>query len=323
VTETTPNPSTESTADPRSATDATIEVGATGHSDHTEPAPPPGPPPADAVHDSGAAHIDESRVIDPADFPQPVTAAGPSGPAGLRVSDTDRETVAQALRDAGREGRLTPDELATRESAAYAAVTAPELFALVNDLPVARELAASQLAPYGLRPEPILSGTGSARPVTMPAGTTPTTLWSVLGEVKRTGKWDVPERLSVHLALGETRLDLREATLTAPVTTIDILGTLGEVKVIVPDSWRIECSGSGVLGSYQVKDVDAAVPPAPDAPLLRFSGAMLLGEVTIYRTHAAAGTGAFSIDGLAGVRNRRRQAWERRRRHVSGWHGSS
>ncbi len=218
-----------------------------------------------------AGQADEIRTPDQSDstvqmdVSEQAPAAEPPAPKGLRVGDADREAVAHALREAALEGRLTPDELATREAAAYAAVTAPDLFALVTDLPVARELAASQLAPYGLRPEPVAAG--SPQPVAPATSSTPTTLWSVLSEVKRTGKWDVPERLSVHVALGETRLDLRDAVLTAPVTTIDIMGTLGEVKVIVPDSWRIECTGSGVAGSYEVKDVDAAVPPAPDAPL--------------------------------------------------------
>jgi uncharacterized membrane protein len=304
VTETTPSQTTPSASEPRPTVDGGYQSAST---DQTSS------PKASAQQ----ASTQQAGT-------QPVETASPPAPAGLRVSDADREAVAQALREAGLEGRLTPDELATREAAAYAAVTAPDLYALVSDLPVARELAASQLAPYGLRSEPV-TGTNAGAHIPTPATSgTPTSLWSVLGEVKRTGQWEVPERLSVHLALGETRLDLREATLTAPVTTIDILGTLGEVKVIVPDSWRIECSGSGILGNYQVKDVDAAVPPAPDAPLLRFSGAMLLGEVTIYRTHAAAGTGAFSVDGLAGVRARREQARERRRRrHGSGWHGCS
>ena len=300
MTDTTPTPTTAAGPQSRPAAGKEDELGTPDQSDST-------------------VQIDVSEQAESTDQPtQPPEAAAPKG---LRVGDADREAVAHALREASLEGRLTPDELATREAAAYAAVTAPDLFALVTDLPVARELAATQLAPYGLRPEPVAAG---PQPVAPSTSSTPTTLWSVLGDVKRTGNWEVPERLSVHVALGDTRLDLRDAVLTAPVTTIDIMGTLGEVKVIVPDSWRIECNGSGVAGSYQVKDVDAAVPPAPDAPLLRFSGAMLLGDVTIYRTHAAAGTGAFSIDGMAGVRNRRQQARERRRRrHVSGWHGSS
>ena len=318
MTETTPTPTTDAADEKRPTAGQTDEIRTTDQAGLAQQS---------ATTDQ-ADTTDQSATTDQAGLPdetdtRPVETAAPTG---LRVSDADREAVAQALREAGIEGRLSPEELASRESAAYAAVTAPDLFALVTDLPVARELAASQLAPYGLRSEPAVAPStgGTDHPVAPPASSTPTTLWSVLGEVKRTGKWDVPERLSVHLALGETRLDLREAVLTAPVTTIDILGTLGEVKVIVPDSWRIECSGSGVLGTYQVKDVDAAVPPAPDAPLLRFSGAILLGEVTIFRTHAAAGTGAFSIDGLVGVRNRRQQARDRRRRrHVSGWHGSS
>jgi hypothetical protein len=56
----------------------------------------------------------------------------------LRASDSDRERVADRLRHATSEGRLTADELEERLDALYAARTYGELDALVADLPVPR-----------------------------------------------------------------------------------------------------------------------------------------------------------------------------------------
>jgi Domain of unknown function (DUF1707) len=53
----------------------------------------------------------------------------------VRASDADREEVAERLRDATAEGRLTADELDERLEALYAARTYGELDALVADLP--------------------------------------------------------------------------------------------------------------------------------------------------------------------------------------------
>ena len=74
--------------------------------------------------------------------------AGPPGrPPELRVSDADREQVAETLRHAAGEGRLTMDELDERLSAAYAAKTFSDLAPLTSDLPgVAGQRPAAQLA---------------------------------------------------------------------------------------------------------------------------------------------------------------------------------
>lgn len=55
-----------------------------------------------------------------------------------RASDSDREQVAERLRHATGEGRLTGDELAQRLESLYAARTYGELDALVVDLPADR-----------------------------------------------------------------------------------------------------------------------------------------------------------------------------------------
>jgi hypothetical protein len=55
--------------------------------------------------------------------------------AAQRASDAEREAVAEHLRQAAAEGRLTTDELADRVERAYAAQTLAELEPLTADLP--------------------------------------------------------------------------------------------------------------------------------------------------------------------------------------------
>jgi hypothetical protein len=63
----------------------------------------------------------------------PTTNPTPNVP--LRVSDADREVVAERLRTAVAEGRLTLAESDERQALAYAARTADDLAGLTADLP--------------------------------------------------------------------------------------------------------------------------------------------------------------------------------------------
>lgn len=60
-----------------------------------------------------------------------------SAQPAVRASDADRERTATLLREHTGAGRLTPEELAERLDAAYAARTVAELSVLVEDLPAA------------------------------------------------------------------------------------------------------------------------------------------------------------------------------------------
>ncbi|MBK3627994.1 DUF1707 domain-containing protein, partial [Streptomyces sp. MBT49] len=65
--------------------------------------------------------------------------AAPTPPSALRASDADRDRVADILRDALAEGRLTADEHAERVEGVLAAKTVGELEVFVRDLPAAHE----------------------------------------------------------------------------------------------------------------------------------------------------------------------------------------
>ena len=64
----------------------------------------------------------------------------------LRVSDADRDRVAERLRAAAGEGRLTSDELEERLESAFSARTGAELEPLVADLPAPARAAAPRAA---------------------------------------------------------------------------------------------------------------------------------------------------------------------------------
>jgi len=73
-------------------------------------------------------------------------------PDSLRAADVDREFVAERLRDALNEGRLTLTEYDDRIREAYAARTYGDLKALLNDLPQATPAERSSVMPTSPSP---------------------------------------------------------------------------------------------------------------------------------------------------------------------------
>jgi uncharacterized membrane protein YccC len=75
----------------------------------------------------------------------------------VRVSDREREAVADTLREHAAEGRLDPDELDERLTAVYAARTRGDLEGLTTDLPQRepapppRPSVAQRITPFAIR----------------------------------------------------------------------------------------------------------------------------------------------------------------------------
>ncbi len=68
-------------------------------------------------------------------------------------------------------------------------------------------------------------------------------VWTVMSNTKRRGDWVVPERIVLPVALGDVYVDLREARLTAPITTIEVQGLMGEVKIVAVSSYSMSLPG--------------------------------------------------------------------------------
>jgi hypothetical protein len=181
-------------------------------------------------------------------------------PREIRASDTERQRVVATLQAACVDGRLDLDEYGQRVQDALAARTRAQLEALLIDLP----------APIGVD-----VGRGIA-PTSRPGVST---TMAVLGSAQRNGFWRLAEESRVIAVLGSSKIDLRSARISAAVTTLEVTAVLGSVDVIVPAGVEVELEVHAVLGSRDLRV--AGTPPAPGAPVIRLTGIVLLGSLTV------------------------------------------
>ncbi|WP_129670131.1 DUF1707 SHOCT-like domain-containing protein [Phytoactinopolyspora endophytica] len=214
---------------------------------------------------------------------------GVNSPADLRCSDVDRERVAEALRQAAGEGRLTLTELEERLDATFKARTYGDLQPITRDLPQGpypipgassagpqwhgQPPAPGPVQPAGVPQRPPEPGVKPGAPVPKEQ------INAILGEDKRKGRWEVPARLDVVPILGSVELDFTEAVVRSPEVEIRVGVVLGNVTIVVPEGIDVRIDSiTNVLGERKMK-LDA--PVTPGAPILRVSGFVLLGEVTV------------------------------------------
>ena len=185
------------------------------------------------------------------------------------VSPAAREQVVQTLADHFAQDRLTLPEYERRVELAYRAGSADALRDLTKDLapaPVARVAEPSMVAaPDNLR-------------VATRFGTKAKNFLALMSGVVRRGTWTVPSRIRAFACMGGIGLDLRDATLTAPVTDIYVVALMGGVEIIVPPDVRLESDGFAIMGGFE----DQLKEPAsrdPDAPVVRVHGLAIMGGV--------------------------------------------
>ena len=191
-----------------------------------------------------------------------------SGPKGLRASDSDRDRIAEILRDAAGEGRLGMDELDDRLSAVYAAKTYGELEPIVQDLPAAGSanapaVPAAEPAKYQFGGAP-----GSASAV------------AVMGGFCRKGEWVVPPNFTALTIMGGGEIDLREARFAESVTTIHATAIMGGIAIIVPEDADVRVSGIGLMGAFEH---GATGVGKPGAPTIHVNGLAFWGAVDVKR----------------------------------------
>ena len=186
----------------------------------------------------------------------------------MRISDADRDQVAEMLREAAGQGRLTLDELDQRLEHAYAAKTYADLEPVTRDLPAA---GSAGLAPAGM------AGFPDAR-----VGGTPGSKISVavMSEARRSGPWVVPGTYVAVAFMGGVVLDLRQARFSEREVTIQAYAFMGGVNVIVPEDVEVDVSGIAFMGGF---DHRASGPGAPGAPRVKVMGFAFMGGVDVRR----------------------------------------
>ncbi|MFC7916639.1 DUF1707 domain-containing protein [Streptomyces sp. NPDC057386] len=188
----------------------------------------------------------------------------PTPPAELRASDADRDRVADILRDALAEGRLTADEHAERVEGVLAAKTVGELEAFVRDLPAGQTHA---------RRVPAAPRTPAA--VTLPADPDENVV-AVFSSTTRRGRWRPRRRIHAYAIFGSVELDLSEALFEYQQVMIKAFSVFGNVEIRVPENVSLRGTGGGVLGNFEVDALDS---PDPDAPVVHVDGWAVLGNI--------------------------------------------
>ncbi|MFI5768371.1 DUF1707 domain-containing protein [Streptomyces sp. NPDC051658] len=193
---------------------------------------------------------------------QPQQPVAPAEPAGIRASDADRDRIADILREAMAEGRLTAEEHAERVDAVYRAKTVGELEPLVRDLPAPPGTARSAVAPGAYGHE---GPTGPAD-----------NLVAIFSSSTRKGRWRVGGRTNAFALFGSVEVDLTEALFGQRLTVINATSIFGSVDVKVPENISLRGSGTGVFGNFEVATLESA---DPEAPVVVVNGYSVFGSV--------------------------------------------
>jgi hypothetical protein len=193
----------------------------------------------------------------------------PIDPKHLRVSDDEREVVAERLRVAAGEGRIGLDELEDRISAVYTAKTYAELEPITRDLPAAT----------GGAPLPSVAAPRASRWRIGGRPSRKTTI-VVMGGSENRGSWVVPKRYTALAWMGGIELDLREAQFEDDEVTIFAGCWMGGIDITVPEGLNVQVHGIGFMGGYSgspAGEVD------PNSPVVHVKGFAFMGGVSVKR----------------------------------------
>jgi hypothetical protein len=195
-------------------------------------------------------------------------------PRHQRASDADREAVAEVLRRAVGDGRLTLDELHERLESTYSAKTYGELEPIVADLPVALPPAVRPPSAPAPRPAGAVDRIGGAP--------TSQTAVAVFGGAERKGLWVVPESFTAFALFGGIDLDLRTARFEKRDVRLQLTAVFGGIDVVVPEDVEVHVEGVGIFGGFGQPDAPSG-EVAPGGPVIRITGLALFGGVDVKR----------------------------------------
>lgn len=108
---------------------------------------------------------------------------------------------------------------------------------------------------------------------------------SIMGGTTVADRWTIAESHLSVAVMGGNELDLREASFTAPVTTITVIAVMGGVEVIVPPELDVEVRGIGVMGGFGWAAKNAVSPTGIDhqGPKVVIRGVALMGGAEVVR----------------------------------------
>ncbi len=179
-------------------------------------------------------------------------------PKNIRVSDADREHVAQLLQKAVGQGVLTLEEFTERTDKALNSRTRGELNSVLIDLPGLVHTGVA--APAPITDEPMLLKTRS-------------------GTVKQNGDWVVPRFITAECTMGTVHIDFTQARCAHKDVTLRATCGSGTILVIVPRGWLVRMGDiSTGMGNAVNKATD---PPNPAMPTLHVHAKVGMGTLKV------------------------------------------
>jgi hypothetical protein len=191
-------------------------------------------------------------------------------PSELRASDADRDRIADLLREALAEGRLTPEEHSERVEGVLSAKTVGELEVFVRDLPAGHQPQEPRTAAWGYAPAP-----NRPTPGAIPLDPDDNVV-AVFSAAVRKGRWRAGRRMHAYAIFGSVEIDLSEAIFEYQQVVIRAISVFGSVEIRVPENVSLRGTGGGVLGNFEVSTLDSG---DPDAPVVYVDGLAILGNV--------------------------------------------
>lgn len=176
----------------------------------------------------------------------------------VRAADADREAIAEKLRIAASEGRIDLEELDDRLGRAYSAKTYRQLRALVADLPGQPALPPQHDA--------------AAEPGTL-------ALKTRAPNIKQSGRWAVPRRITAETTSGIITIDFTQATCAHREVTVEAVSKSGWIRLILPEGWAARIGPSSTNTSHISNK--AAETASPGAPTIIVTGHPQSGYIRI------------------------------------------
>jgi hypothetical protein len=165
--------------------------------------------------------------------------------------------VLAVLSAAFSDGRITQDEFSKRSSVACSARTLGELAGLTADL----------------SEEPLVRLDGGH------------SISGVFAPARRTGRWVVPENVTVTAVRSTVEVDFREALLVASRVVVSVTVVVGRVLLLVPDGVRVEVTSRTLFGRRSmVANADSAAAlqaGGPDTPVIDVRALVLGGKLEV------------------------------------------
>ncbi|GAB3206478.1 DUF1707 SHOCT-like domain-containing protein [Marinactinospora thermotolerans] len=192
-------------------------------------------------------------------------------PDHIRASDADRDRVADRLREALAEGRLTPEEHSERIDALYRSKTLGDLVPITADLPAAGVPSTDEPTGLSVSSEEAhrIAAGGQGRE----------NIIAVFGGADRKGRWLVEPHTNASVLFGGIDLDLREAVLSRREVVIQCAVIFGGLDIIVPPGVRVINSTTAIFGGTSMNGVDTMTDP--NSPTIRLTGTCLFGGIDV------------------------------------------